>query len=152
MIPKNKQLKYSLFLIKWTSAKHLLILAIYTSLLMGCKNDIDAPDNSVYLYGVTESWTENGKAQSKPHFYMSVYKSYQNNDVWLLNDFANYGDGIIVEVTVSSNQLTIPRQTLSNSKSVVGSGSMDDLHTMTFTYTETYNGLSNIISTVAKRR
>ena len=148
----KKLLKYSLFLKKWTSAKHLLILAIYTSLLMGCKKDIDAPDNSVYLYGVTESWTENGKTLSKPVFYMSVYKSFINNDAWLLNDFADYGDGIIVEVIINNNQLTIPRQTLSNSKSVVGSGSLDYLHTMTFTYTETYNGISNIISTVAKRR
>ena len=148
----KKLLKYSFFLKKWTSAKRLLILAIYTLLLMGCKKDIDAPDNSVYLYGVTESWTENGKAFSKPVFYMSVYKSFINNDAWLLNDFADYGDGIIVEVIINNNQLTIPRQTLSNSKSVVGSGSLDDLHTMTFTYTETYNGISNIISTVAKRR
>ena len=152
MIPKTKQLKYPLFLKKWILAKHLLILAIYTLLLMGCKKDMDAPDNSVYLYGVTESWTENGKTLSKPVYSMSVYKSYINNDVWLLNDFGDYGDGIIVEVIINNNQLTIPRQTLSNSKSVVGSGSLDDLHTMTFTYTETYNGISNIISTVAKRR
>ena len=104
----------------------------------------------VSTYSVTETWTENGKAMSKPVFSMTIVPSTQHNDVMLLNNFANYGAGITVEGTISGNTLTIAQQTLSNSITVSGSGTLL-IPVLTITYTEVINGNSIVVNAIATK-
>jgi len=152
MTPKSREKKDSFRSVEWPFARFILFLAIFSMSLAGCKKNTDTIDSYVYLYGVTETWPENNKTNSKPIFYMQVYKSWQNSSNWLLFNFGDYGSGVLVEAVVNNDLITIPQQKLSNSRSVVGSGSLDSQYTMTFTYTESYNGISNTISTIAKRK
>lgn len=133
--------------------KTLLILFLFsTAILAGCKNNIDDRADFVSFYGVTETWTENGKILTKSVFFMPVYKSSVINDGLLLENFANYGNGIVVEATVNGNTITISQQTLPNSRTITGTGSVDSDGTLTFTYTESYGNFSNSISAIAKRK
>ena len=127
-----------------------MLLSIVT--LTRCKKDkTDFRDGFVANYSVAETWTENSKTITKPTFTMSIEKSSQDANKVLLNNFANYGAGITAEATISGNNLTIPQQTLSNSKAISGTGSLSG-STLTFTYTESYNSVSiNITSTALKR-
>jgi hypothetical protein len=68
----------------------------------------------------------------------------------LLNNFANYGAGITVEGTISGNTLTIAQQTLSNSITVSGSGTLL-IPVLTITYTEVINGNSIVVNAVATK-
>ena len=128
-----------------------MLLAI--ALLPGCqaKIDTDIRDSFVATYSVTETWTENSKPISKPAYAMSVVKSSQNNDMLLLNNFADYGAGVTAEATISGYFLTIPQQTLTNSKAITGTGKLTD-PTLTFTYSETYNSISIDITATAKKK
>jgi len=128
----------------------LILLSIAT--LTRCKKEsIDIRDGFIGPYSVTETWTENSKTITKPAFSMSAGKSSQNASVVLLNNFANYGAGTTAEATVKGNSLTIPEQTLSNSKTITGSGSLSGA-TMIFTYTESYNSVSISITATALKR
>lgn len=126
-------------------------LAMVSTVMTGCKKDIDVRADFVTTYSVSETWSENGKTLTKPPFIMPVEKSWLNNTVLLFGNFANYGAGIAVEASVSGNSITIPQQTLPNLRIITGSGSLDG-YTLNFTYTETYNGVSNKVTTVAKKK
>lgn len=131
--------------------KRILILLIILSgvLISGCKKDTDSRDSFVAIYSVSESWNENSITQTKPVFSMPVYKSSVDSKLVLLNNFSNYGIGITAEGTVTDNMLTIPQQTLPNLKTIVGSGTLSG-NTLTLSYTESYNNLSFVISSIAK--
>ncbi len=129
----------------------VLLALFFISLLSGCKKETDIREDFVAIYSVAETWTENGKTISKPVFTMPIYKSSLNNELLLLNNFGNYGVGITAEATVSGNTLTIPQQTLPNFVTIVGSGALDGT-TLTFTYTETYMGISSTVTTIAKMK
>jgi hypothetical protein len=124
----------------------LLVATVWT----GCKKDksADIRDAFVATYSVTETWTENSQLLTKPVFSMSVEKSSQHIDRLLLNNFANYGAGVMAEATVNGKNITIPQQTLPNLKAIIGSGTLSDT-TMTFTYTETSNSTSFSVSVSA---
>ena len=129
------------------------ILIIATFIITSCtkENNTDIRDSLVAIYNVSESWTENGKTVTKADFTITVQKSSINSDKILLNNFANYGAGITVESIMKGNTITIPQQTLSNSSEVSGSGTFTD-STITFTYTEKVNGISYVISAIAKKK
>jgi hypothetical protein len=130
----------------------LAFMVLATIALTGCrKNDADPRDIFVGTYSVTETWTENSKAMSKPAFAMSVEKAFQNSDMLLLNNFANYGAGTTADATVSDYLLTIPQQTLPNLKAIIGSGKSNG-PTLTFTYTESYNSISIEITATALKK
>lgn len=130
----------------------LAFMVLATIALTGCrKKDADPRDIFVGTYSVTETWTENSKAISKPEFAMSVEKASQNSDMLLLNNFANYGAGTIADATISGYSITIPQQTLPNLKAITGTGKTDGL-TITFTYTENYNSISIEITATAKKK
>ena len=116
----------------------------------GCNKipDPEVVSQFVSTYSVTETWTENGTTMSKPVFTMTIVPSTQHNDVMLLNNFANYGAGFTVEGTISGNTLTIAQQTLSNSITVSGSGTLL-IPTLTITYTEAINGNSIVVNATA---
>jgi hypothetical protein len=82
---------------------------------------------------------------------MTIEKSSRQADMVLLNNFADYGAGVTAEATLIAKDITIPQQTLPNSKTIIGSGSVTD-STLTFTYTESYNNISIIVSATAKKR
>ena len=126
----------------------LMILVI--SLLTGCEAKIttDIRDSFVATYNVTETWTENSKPMFKPAYTMSVVKSSQQSDMLLLNNFANYGAGVTAEATVSGLFLTIPQQTLTDLKGIIGVGKLTD-PTLTLYYTERYNNISIDITATA---
>lgn len=133
--------------------KTLLILFLFsTAIFAGCKKNIDDRADFVSFYGVTETWTENGKILTKSVFFMPVYKSSVINGGLLLENFANYGNGIVVDALVNGNTITISQQTLPNSRTIVGTGSMDSNGTLTFTYTESYGNFSNSISAIARKK
>ena len=56
--------------------------------------------------------------------------------------------GITVEGTINGNTLTIAQQTLSNSITVSGSGTLL-IPTLTITYTEVINGNSIVVNATA---
>ena len=116
----------------------------------GCNKIPDPEVVSQFMstYSVTETWTENGASISKPAFSMSIVPSSQHKEVMLLNNFANYGAGITVESTINGNALTIVQQTLSNSITVSGSGTLL-IPTLTITYTEVINGNSIVVNATA---
>jgi hypothetical protein len=116
----------------------------------GCNKipDPEVVSQFVSTYSVTETWTENGASISKPAFSMSIVPSSQHKEVMLLNNFANYGAGITVEGTINGNTLTIAQQTLSNSITVSGSGTLL-IPTLTITYTEVINGNSIVVNATA---
>jgi hypothetical protein len=128
----------------------LFLMAV---LWTGCKknNSQDARDIFVATYSVTESWTENGQVLTKPAYTMTIQKSTQQIDKLLLSNFADYGTGVTAEATVNGLSLIIPQQTLSNSKSIIGTGTLVD-PTLTFTYTENFNSISLEISAIAKKK
>jgi hypothetical protein len=126
-------------------------LIFIATFFVGCKKTIDEREVFLAFYNVNETWTENGKTLIKPSFLMPVYKSSLNNSILLLDNFADYGVGVVVEATVSSNKLTISSQSLPNLRTIVGSGSLEN-STLSFTYTETYKGVSNVITTVANKK
>ena len=82
---------------------------------------------------------------------MSVEKSTQQADKILLVNFSNYGAGITAEATISGTSLALSQQTLSNLKSVAGTGSLAD-PTLTITYTETVNNVSIAVTATAKKK
>ena len=130
----------------------LAFMVLATIALTGCrKNDADPRDIFVGTYSVTETWTENSKAMSKPAYAMSVEKAFLNSDMLLLNNFANYGAGTIADATVSGYSITIPQQTLPNLKAITGTGKTDGL-TITFNYTENNNSISIEITATAKKK
>jgi hypothetical protein len=131
----------------------ITLVLLATAALTGCEEKIepDIRDSFVATYSVTETWTENNKTVSKPAFTMSVEKGSQQNDMLLLNNFANYGAGFTAEATVSGYFLTIPQQTLPNLKAIIGTGKLND-PTLTFTYTESYNSVSIEITATAKKK
>lgn len=57
---------------------------------------------------------------------MYVEKSTKHTDMLLFINFANYGARISAEATVNGTKITIPQQTLSNSKVITGSGAGDN--------------------------
>lgn len=135
-----------------SKTKFIALMLFATSTFTGCnKTDSDIRDIFLGTYSVTETWTENGKAMSKPAFSMSVEKASLNNEMVLLNNFANYGAGTTVEATVSEYILTIPQQTLPNLKAIKGTGKSNG-PTMTITYTENYNSISIEITATAKKK
>lgn len=129
--------------------KLLAFIIIAMTTLMGCKKSIDIREDFVAIYSVTETWTENSKTLTKLQFSMPVYKSALNKNMLLLDNFANYN--VTVEATVSGNILTIPQQTLSNSKAINGLGTLAGT-ILTFTYCESCNGISTTVSTIAKMK
>jgi len=129
-----------------------ITLAIASLSLTSCKKTTDFREDFVSYYGVTETWTESGKILSKSDFFMPVYKSSVNSNGLLLENFANYGNGIVVEATISGKTITFPQQALPNSRSIVGTGSIDSNGTLTFTYTECCGSVSNDISAIAKKK
>lgn len=130
----------------------IAFILIAISVFIGCKKtEPDIRDIFLGSYSVTETWTENGKAMSKPAFSMSVEKASLNSSMVLLNNFANYGAGTTVEATVSGYILTISQQTLPNLKAITGTGHTDGL-IMTFNYTEKFNNTSVEIIATAKRK
>lgn len=134
-------------------ATFIAIFIIVTGFLTGCKKSSapDPRDVFVATYSVSESWTENGQALTKPAFAMSIEKSTQYGDRLLLTNFANYGAGVIVEATMNGKTIAIAQQTLSNLKVITGSGTLSD-PTLTITYTESINSISNSITAVAKKK
>ena len=131
----------------------LLLMLLATASVSSCKKDKgpDVRDVFVATYSVLETWTENSIVLTKPAFTMSVEKSSQQPDLLLLNNFANYGAGITAEATVNGNKITIPQQTLSNSRVISGTGTLTDPN-MTFTYTESINSVSIDITATAKKK
>jgi len=130
----------------------LSIMLFVFALFTGCKKD-KAPDpRDIYVatYRVTETWTENGQLITIPAFTMSVEKSTQQSDKLLFINFSNYGAGITAEATVSGTKITISQQTLSNLKSITGTGTFAD-PTLTFSYTESTGNISNTITATAKK-
>jgi hypothetical protein len=130
----------------------IAISVLVIAFLAGCdkENIPELISQFVATYNVTETWTENGVTLSKPAFTMTITPSTQHNDVMLLNNFANYGSGITVQGTISGNTLTIIQQTLSNSITVSGSGTLI-IPTLTLTYTEVINGNSVQVSAIATK-
>lgn len=126
----------------------LALMLLATAVLTGCKKEPDIREDFVGIYSVTETWTENNKTISKPVFSMPIYKSSLDINLLLLNNFSNYGVGITAEATVSGNMLTIPQQTLPNLMSINGLGTLTGT-TLTFTHTESFNGISINITTTA---
>jgi hypothetical protein len=128
----------------------LVLFGIFA--LTGCNKvpDPEVVSQFVSTYSVTETWTENGTALSKPAFTMTIVPSTQHNDVMLLNNFANYGAGFTVAGTISGNTITIAQQTLSNSITVSGSGTLL-IPTLTITYTEVINGNSIVVTATATK-
>jgi len=143
-IQTNLNMRYITFL-------SLILVAIMAGTSCTKNNNTDVRDAIVANYTVTETWTENGKAFTKPPFNMSVEKSSQQEDMILLNNFADYGAGVTAEATISGELLTIPQQTLTNLKAISGSGTIKDT-LLTFTYIETYNSLAINISVRAKKK
>jgi hypothetical protein len=140
-----------IFKLKITNMKKRTFLALLffaTAVFTGCKKDIDIREDYVGIYSVTETWTENSKIISKPVFSMPIYKSTLNSSLLLLNNFSNYGIGITAEATVEDNVITIPLQTLSNSISIDGSGTLTGT-TLTYNHTERVNGITIKITTTA---
>jgi len=131
----------------------LAIILIAAASLTGCTKDseTDIRDSIVATYSVTETWTENSNTITKPAFTMIIEKSSRQADMVLLNNFADYGAGVTAEATLIAKDITIPQQTLPNSKKINGSGSVTD-STLTFTYTESFNSISIIVSATAKKR
>ena len=132
--------------------KFITLVLFMTITLTRC-NKIDNPtvvSQFVSTYSVAETWTENGKAMTKPVFSMTIVPSTQHDDEMLLNNFANYGAGITVVGTISGNTLTIAQQTLSNSISVSGSGTLL-IPVLTITYTEVINGNSIVVTAIATK-
>ena len=129
----------------------LVLLFSAMATLTNCKKTVDVREDFVAIYNVTETWTENGKTLSKPIYSMPIYKSTINDNLLLLNNFGNYGIGITAEATANGNSITIPQQTLPNLVTIIGSGALDGT-TLTFTYTETFNGNTTTVSTIAKMR
>ena len=129
-----------------------ITLAIVSSTLTSCKKTTDDRTDFVSSYGVTETWTENGKMLTKSVFFMPVYKSSLISNGLLLWNFANYGNSIAVEATVSGNTISISQQALSNSRTIVGTGSIDGSGTLTFAYFESYGNSLNSVSAIAKKR
>jgi hypothetical protein len=130
-----------------------ITLVLFATIILTRCNKINEPEivsQFVSTYSVTETWTENGKAMSKPAFSMTIVPSTQHNDVMLLNNFANYGAGITVAGTISGNTLTIAQQTLSNSVTVSGSGTLL-IPVLTITYTEVINGNSIVVNAIATK-
>jgi hypothetical protein len=125
--------------------RKIVILAVIisaTAFIAGCKKD-KAPDPRevfVATYSVTETWTENSQSMTKPSFTMV-----------LLINFADYGMGVTAEATISGTKITIPQQTLSNSRTISGSGTLSDPN-LTFTYSETKNTITNSITATAKKK
>jgi PBP1b-binding outer membrane lipoprotein LpoB len=132
---------------------NIIALILITVLWTGCKKSSspDVRDVFVATYDVTETWTENGQVLTKPAFTMSIEKSSQHAEMLLLNNFANYGAGTTAEATVNGNAISIPQQTLSNSKVVEGTGTIAD-QTLTYKFSESFNGISNSITAVAKKK
>jgi hypothetical protein len=130
----------------------ITLVLFVTTALAGCNKipDPEVVSQFVATYSVTETWTENGTTMSKPAFTMTIVPSTQHDDVLLLNNFANYGAGITVEGTISGNTLTIAQQTLSNSITVSGSGTLI-IPTLKITYTEVINGNSIVVSATATK-
>lgn len=130
----------------------ITLVLFATIALPGCNkvNDPEVVSQFVATYSVTETWTENGTSMNKPVFTMTIVPSTQHNDVMLLNNFANYGAGITVVGTISGNTITIAQQTLSNSITVSGSGTLL-IPTLTITYTEVINGNSIVVSAIATK-
>jgi hypothetical protein len=134
--------------------KYLLVfMLVAMTTIWSCTKDnsLDNRDNYVATYSVTETWTENSVVQSKPAFAMTIQKSSLYIDKILLNNFANYGTGITAEATIEGTAITIPQQTLSNSKGIIGTGTLAD-PVLTFTYTETLGSNSVIVTATANKR
>lgn len=129
-----------------------VITAITFASMTSCKKTTDDRADYVSFYAVTETWPENGKMLTKSVFFMPVYKSSISSNGLLLENFANYGNGIVVEAIVSGNIITIPRQVLPNSRTIVGTGSINNNGTLTFTYTEIYGNFSNSVSATAQKK
>ena len=135
-----------------SKTKFIAFFLVSTLAFSGCnQTNVDVRDLFLGTYSVTETWTENGKAMSKPAFSMSVEKASLNSSMVLLNNFANYGAGTTVEATVNGYIVTIPQQTLPNLKAITGTGHSDGL-TMTFNYTEKFNSISVDIVATAKKK
>jgi len=129
----------------------LILVEIIAGTSCNKANNADVRDAFVANYTVTETWTENGKTVTKPPFNMAVEKSSQQDDMILLNNFADYGAGVTAEATISGEILAIPQQTLTNLKAITGSGTIKDT-LLTFSYIETYNSLAISISVTAKKK
>ena len=129
----------------------LLFLCLAISAISSCSKTIDVREEYVAIYSVTETWTENGKTLSKPIYSMPIYKSTIDNSLLLLNNFGNYGAGVTAEAIVNGSSITIPQQSLPNSISIIGAGTLAGT-TLTFNYTETFNGFTISVSTVAKMK
>ena len=135
-----------------SKTKFIAFFLVSTLTFSSCnQTNVDVRDLFLGSYSVTETWTENGKAMSKPAFSMSVEKASLNSSMVLLNNFANYGSGTTVEATVNGYIVTIPQQTLPNLKAITGTGHSDGL-TMTFNYTEKFNSISVDIVATAKKK
>lgn len=133
--------------------KTFIILLFVITAFLGCTQDDLSGDVNQFLatYSVTETWAENGTNVTKPVFTMTILPSVIHGDGLLLNNFGNYGAGITADATFIGNQLTIQQQTLPNLKSISGSGILLG-PTMTFTYTEVFNGKSVDVSVTATKK
>ena len=127
----------------------LLLFFLTTVTISGCKSDYDTRDLFVAVYNLNETWTENNVPMSKPVFSIPIYKSSTTANGILINNFGNYGIGITAAGTVNGTILTIPQQTLPNSKIISGSGALTGT-TLVFTYTEIYLNISTSITATGK--
>ena len=132
----------------------LLVLILFaTGSFTGCTKDTETDNRDIIVatYSVTETWTENSKTITKPAFTMTIEKSSRQADLVLLNNFADYGAGATAEATLIAKDITIPRQTMPNFREITGSGSVTD-STLIFTYTESFNSVSIVVSATAKKK
>lgn len=129
----------------------LFVVLLVFVLIGGCrKSRIDLRDAYEATYLASETWQENNVPRKKPEFTMSVLKSTQSEDKIILSNFANYGSGIIVEAVVNGSAISIPQQTLTNSKTISGSGRLENMM-LTLIYTEDFGSLSFVVTVNAKR-
>lgn len=126
--------------------KKFFLFITLSLLLWNCdKESTDSIETLVATYSVNETWMENNISISRPGFTLNIVKSFQSPDKILLNNFGNYGVGTTVEAIVSENTLTIPKQTLPNSRIVEGSGTKTD-SSIQITYTETQGTVAIVIT------
>ena len=129
----------------------ILIMVVSLTTIVCCtKENTDVRDSFDATYLVSETWQENSVTRNKPAFTMSVLKSAQSPDKIILSNFANYGSGILAEAVVSGTIITIPQQTIANSKSISGSGRLEN-SSLIMTYTETSGGNSFVVTVNAKK-
>lgn len=126
------------------------LILVPVILIWSCKkvDNREVRDNYVSVYNVTETWTEDGHAQSKPAFTMLIEKSSQDIRKVLLINFANYGAGISAMATINDFQMVIPQQTLPGPVEISGTATLSG-QTLTIIYTETAGSTSFVVTATA---